>query len=264
MKIYSWNVNGIRAVERKEALAEFIETEKPDILLLQEIKGKEDVIEEALQDYPYKRFYNPAEKAGYSGVAIWVSNNLEDEVIEFKKGMPKWDDVEGRVAQIHFKNTVIISIYGPNGGKSEQAYEDKLRFFDLLKTYIYSLDKRVIVGGDFNVARSDIDLSEPDKHRNHTHFNEEIKGKMETLLGKDFVDTFRSRNEGKEGCFTYWDNFDFKLKGIKPRDVNKGWRIDYLVVDKKTNKEIKSADINNNVFGSDHCPISITLQNYSL
>ena len=264
MKIYSWNVNGLRAVHNKGALESFIKKENPDVLLLQEIKAKEEQLDGALTDSSFIRCYNPAEKAGYSGVAIWVHPRNKKIFGEFLKGMPRWKDGEGRVAQCVLANkTVILSVYVPNGGKSEQAYGEKLEFFTLLASYAKKMQKegyRVIVGGDFNVARSELDLAEPEKHRNHTHFNDEVRAHMEKLTDAGLIDSYRVRYPEKEGAYSYWDNFSFSLpRGTTPRDVNKGWRLDYLMVDSVTNEHIKEVHIHQNIFGSDHCPVSVWL-----
>ena len=264
MKIYSWNVNGLRAVHNKGALDSFIKKENPDILLLQEIKVKEEQLSDALTDDSFIRCYNSADKAGYSGVAIWVHPRNKKIFKEFSKGMPRWKDGEGRVVQCSLTNkTVILSVYVPNGGKSDDAYKDKLLFFDLLASHTKKLQKEghtVIIGGDFNVARSELDLAEPEKFRNHTHFNDEVRAHMEKLTAAGLVDTYRTRNPDKEGAYSYWDNFSFSLpRGTKPRDVNKGWRLDYLLVDPSTDKNIKEVSIHQNIFGSDHCPISVHL-----
>ena len=178
--------------------------------------------------------------------------------------MPGWKDGEGRVAQCELTDgTVIISVYVPNGGKSDEAYGEKLSFYKLLAAYAKKKQKegnRIIIGGDFNVARSELDLAEPEKHRNHTHFNDEVRAHMEKITEAGLTDTFRVRNPDREGAYSYWDNFSFSLpRGVKPRDVNKGWRLDYLMVDPATDKKIKDACIHNNIFGSDHCPVSVRL-----
>ena len=262
MNIYSWNVNGLRAVHNKGALAQFITKEDPDIILFQEIKVKEEQLPEDLQNPGYIHFYNSAEKPGYSGTAIWVHSRHKKNVKDFSKGMPKWSDTEGRIVQCEFiDKKVVITVYVPNGGKSEEAYQEKLQFFTILANYAKKLQKdgyQVIIGGDFNVARSELDLAKPEKHRNHTHFNDEVRSYMEKLTAVDLVDTYRSRNPDEEGAYTYWDNFSFSLpRGTKPRDVNEGWRLDYILVDPHTDKNIKQATIHQNIFGSDHCPVSI-------
>ena len=264
MKVYSWNVNGIRAVHRKGALDSFIKKEKPDVLLLQEIKAQEEKIPDELKDDSWARFYNPAEKAGYSGVGIWVNLKHEKKIKSFSKGMPRWKDGEGRIATCEFTNKLVfISVYVPNGGKSEEHYKDKLLFYKLLSSYIKSYEKKgmqVLVGGDFNVALSDLDLSEPDKFRDHTHFNDEVKGKIFKMIeDANVVDTYRSRYPKKEGAFSYWDNFSFSLpKGVKPRDINQGWRLDYFFATKKLDTKITKANIHQKILGSDHCPVSVS------
>lgn len=264
MRIYSWNVNGIRAVHNKGALESFIKKENPDIILIQEIKAKKEQLPEALTDDTFIRLYNSAEKAGYSGVAIWVHPRNKKIFKEMSSGMPGWDDTEGRVARCEFADKkMVITVYVPNGGKSAEAYEEKLQFLTTLAGYVKKLQKngyQVIIGGDFNVARSEIDLEHPEKHKDHTHFNNEVRACMEKVINAGTIDTYRSRNPDKKGAYTYWDNFSFSLpRGTKPRDVNDGWRLDYLLTDMKTDKKIKTASIHHNIFGSDHCPVSICL-----
>ena len=264
MKIYSWNVNGLRAVYNKGALAQFIKKEDPDVILFQEIKAREEQLPEGLQDPNYIHFYNSAEKAGYSGTAAWVHTRNKKIFKDFSKGMPKWKDIEGRIVQCEFADKkIIITVYVPNGGKSDEAYQEKLQFLTILAAYAKKLQKdgyQVIIGGDFNVARSELDLAKPEKHRNHTHFNTEVRATMEKLIAAGLTDTYRSRNPDEEGAYTYWDNFSFSLpRGTKPRDVNEGWRLDYLLADPTTDKNIKQAVIHQNIFGSDHCPISVAL-----
>lgn len=264
MRVYSWNVNGLRAVHTKGALETFIQKENPDVVLFQEIKVKEEQLPDTLPTAEYTTFYNPAEKPGYSGVAIWVHNRNHKIFKEFKKGMPRWKDGEGRVAQCFFTNgLVVISVYVPNGGKSPEAYQEKLSFFKLLASYAKALQgkgHRVAICGDFNVARSELDLAEPEKHRDHTHFNDEIRAHMEKLAGVGLVDSYRIRYPDEEGAYSYWDNFSFSLpRGTTPRSVNKGWRLDYCMVDEQLDKKIQAVNIHQKILGSDHCPVSFYL-----
>ena len=266
MKIYAWNVNGLRAVHKKGALQTCIKKEDPDILLLQEIKAKEEQLSDDLLDETYLRCYNPAEKAGYAGVAVWIHPRNKEKIKKCSKGMPGWEDGEGRVIQCTLTNNLtVIGVYVPNGGKSEEAYQEKLQFFNTLTTYTKALQKKgqqVVIAGDFNVARSELDLAEPEKHRKHTHFNDEIRMHMEQLTKAGLIDSYRSRYPDKKGAYSYWDNFSFSLpKGTRPRDVNLGWRLDYVLTDKKTDKKITKATIHQNIMGSDHCPVSIQLKN---
>ncbi len=265
MKVYSWNVNGIRAVHRKGALDEFIKKESPDILLIQEIKAQTDKLpEEILDENKFIKFFNPAEKAGYSGVSIWVSREFENDIDKFSKGIPKFRDNEGRVAIVNLKNGLtIVSVYVQNGGKSEEAFKEKISFIPLLSKFAKELESKgrdILIGGDFNVAMDEIDLAQPEKFQNHTHFCMEARNSFKTLLDDTFIDTFRERNKNLEGAYTYWDNFDFSLpRGTKPREVNRGWRLDYLFAGDKLNKRIKEAKIHSGILGSDHCPISVSI-----
>ena len=261
MLLTSWNVNGIRAVHKKGALLNFLESVSPDVLLLQEIKGTVDKFpEELLDESKYKKFFHSAEKAGYSGVGIFVSKGQEKNIQEFTVGMTGFEDSEGRVARVDFKNGLTaISVYVPNGGKSEEAFQGKIGFFSFLRNYLNEIvdsGRSVIIGGDFNVARSEIDLASPEKKENNVCYRSEIREKMEILLDSGFVDTYRDKYPDKEGAYTYWDNFDFSIpRGVTPREINKGWRLDYFLSDKKT--KIKNPQILQEFMGSDHCPISI-------
>ena len=261
MFLTSWNVNGIRAVHRKGALDSFLSTYSPDVLLLQEIKGTPDKFgDELLDETKYKKIFHPAEKAGYSGVGIFISKANGDKIESTSTGMPGFTDSEGRILRVDFKNGLtVIGVYVPNGGKSEEAFHGKLNFFSLLQDYLNEIvgsGRSVAIGGDFNVARSNIDLAAPEKNEKNVCFREDIRKKMETLLGSDFIDTFREKYPNKIEAYSYWDNFDFSLpRGVTPREVNKGWRLDYFLTDKKL--KTKNPQILQDVLGSDHCPVSI-------
>ncbi len=264
MHIFSWNVNGLRAVHRKGALETFIKTCDPDILLLQEIKGNPEQFDKTLVDATYTRLFNPAQKPGYSGVALWAHPRTGVTQEQFEKSMQGYQDNEGRVVQVHLEEITVIGVYVPNGGKSDEAYVQKLAFLKHLKKHVQKLQKEkrgVVIGGDFNVARSDIDVAQPEKFQKHINFCPEVREHMESLLGAGMVDSFRKRNPEKEGAYTYWDNFDFSLpKGTKPREVNRGWRLDYLLADTATDEMVVETQIHNDIMGSDHCPISLTIR----
>jgi len=264
MKIFSWNVNGIRAVARKGALEEFINKCKPDVALFQEIKGKPEQFDEnILNETNFKKYFHPAEKAGYSGVAVWVSQKYADKIGEIKKGIPTLNDKEGRIICADVDDLSIFSVYVPNGGKSEEAFAHKLEFFSKFREHLINCKKngrKIIVGGDFNVARTEIDLAQPEKNENNVCYTKSVREKMESFLSKEFIDTFREKYPDKKEAYTYWDNFDFSLpRGTKPREVNRGWRIDYMVVDTDTHKTTKNPDIHSEIMGSDHCPVSIEI-----
>ena len=264
MKIVSWNVNGIRAVYNKGALDDFIQNHKPDAIFFQEIKASiEKIPKELLKYKSYECFYHPAERPGYSGVAVWVKSKDKNKII--KKGMKGFTDKEGRVLSVDIdKNITLVSVYVPNGGKSEEAYKEKLKFYKLLTAHIKTLEKNkktVILGGDFNCAEKEIDLAQPERHLNNVCFREDIRKEFEVFRKNKFIDVFRHFYPDKKDSYTYWDNFDFSLpKGKKPREINRGWRLDYFFVSEKNIKKVSSVEILDKVMGSDHCPVMITLK----
>ena len=261
MKCFSWNVNGIRAVERKGALQEFIEKYTPDVLMLQEIKAQiEKLSSDLTSPRGYTAFYLCAKKPGYSGVSIWIKDTFEAKSIS---GMKGWVDDEGRVLRVDVGEYSFVNVYVPNGGKSDNAYKEKFKFLTLLGKYFHTLElnKRIcILGGDFNVARSDIDVDDPDRHRNNTCFRADIKEHFGKILDEGLVDVYRKKYPKRLGAYTWWQNFDLTLpKGIKPRELNKGFRLDYFFCSHKQIEKIKKVEILQEVFGSDHCPIYIEL-----
>ena len=267
MKIVSWNVNGLRAVERKGSIQDMLKKLKPDVVVLQEIKGKIDQFSDYLvENDEYSTHYHSAEKAGYSGVAAWVKKDLE--VVDVVKGIPDekdYSDTEGRVIRVDIKKgddvVSVVGVYVPNGGKSEEAYELKLKFFSQLFSYIKRHNKinLTVLGGDLNCAEEEIDLSEPEKHRKNVNFRDDCREIFSQYKKFDLVDSFRHFYPEEE-CYTYWDNFDFSLpKGTKPRSVNRGWRIDYFLVPKSLIDDVKKVSIHNEIFGSDHCPVSVEI-----
>ena len=171
---------------------------------------------------------------------------------------------EGRIAQCTFAdNLVIITVYVPNGGKSDDAYQEKLTFLTRLTEYAQALQKdgnRVVIAGDFNVARSELDLAKPENTAITPTSTMKYVHTWKLVLESGLIDTYRSRNPDQAGAYSYWDNFSFSLpRGTKPRDVNLGWRLDYVLTDHETDTMIKTASIHQDIFGSDHCPVSIHL-----
>ena len=265
MDIVSWNVNGLRAVERKGALVECVERTKPSILLLQEIKGNtEQFSDDLIEPKGYQAHYYSSLKAGYSGVGIWVSDEITDFSIE--EGIPGWDtlnndDKAGRVLRVDIETISILSVYVPNGGKSEDAFKEKLKFYKALSEYadeIIKSGKICIIGGDYNVAHTDIDLAQPERHKEGVCASPPVRKEFSKLLTK-FTDTFRHLNPNAEGVYSYWDNFDRTLRGVPPREINRGMRLDYFLVNKEAQDVVSSAKVHQDVLGSDHCPVSISL-----
>lgn len=258
MKICSWNVNGLRAVIRKGALDTFLESEKPDIICLQEIKSKKDQVE---VDFPeYVEVWNPAERAGYAGTAIFVKNGIPFSRVKLEefKCEDNYGDVatEGRVIVLEFLKFFLVTVYTPNSKRdlSRLSLREKTwdpEFLKLLKNL--EEKKPVVVCGDFNAAHEEIDLARPnDNHHNAGFTDEERKG-ISNLIEAGFVDTFRNFHP-EEIKYSWWSNLGHA------REKNVGWRIDYFFVSKSFLGKVSSAEIHDEFFGSDHCPISIEVE----
>lgn len=264
MKIYSWNVNGIRAVDKKGALATFIEREQPDIICFQEIKANEAQLE---FEYPeYEKYWHSAAKAGYSGTAIWtkippskVSYGLPEAAIT-EYGLDSDDygnpSDEGRVLTAEYDDFYLVTVYTPNskGDLSRLALRHKQwdpAFLEYVKRR--EAKKPVIFCGDLNVAHTELDLANPKPNiGKHGFTNEEREG-FDNILDKKFVDTFRMFNQ-EGGNYTWWTHW------AKSRERNVGWRIDYVLVSESIKDRVKEAKIHADIMGSDHCPVSITLE----
>jgi exodeoxyribonuclease-3 len=264
MKIYSWNVNGIRAVLRKDAFMPFIESEKPDILCLQETKAQPG---DAVVDLPeYKEYWNSAEKKGYSGTAIYskveplsISNGLPESIKE-KYDMTKdgYGDpnTEGRVLTAEFEKFYVVTVYTPNAKDDLSRIPLRKDHWDpAFLEHCQNLEKTkpVIFCGDLNVAHTELDLANPKPNIGKKGFTDEERSGFQAFLDAGFVDTLRMFKEGN-GYYTWWSPFG----GTRERNV--GWRIDYFLVSKALRNHVVAADIHPDVMGSDHCPISVTLE----
>lgn len=263
MKIYSWNVNGIRAVMRKEMFVPFIEQEKPDILCLQETKAQPG---EAVIDLPdYIEYWNSAEKKGYSGTAIFtkikplqVTNGLPEDIIQ-KFGVT--GDVygdpnkEGRVLTAEFDTFFLVTVYTPNAKDDLSRIPMRHKMWDpAFLAYCKALERKkpVVFCGDLNVAHTELDLANPKPNRGKKGFTLEEREGFQNLIGHGFIDTFRIFKQGN-GYYTWWSHF------ANSRARNVGWRIDYFLVSESLRKHVAAAEIHPDIMGSDHCPISITL-----
>lgn len=263
MKIISWNVNGIRAVHRKGLFAPMIDKYQPDIICLQEIKSKKDQNEIDLKDY--EEVWNPAEKAGYSGTAIFskekpinVAHGFPDEILKkYEINNDKYGDPnkEGRVLTAEFSNFYVVNVYTPNskGDLSRLPLRHKqwdpafLEYSTWLKS-----KKPVIFCGDLNVAHTEDDLANPKENEGEHGFTKEEREGIDKIIAGGFVDTFRNFTKGK-GFYTWWTPWR------NSRERNIGWRIDYFFVNKEFLPQIKTSEILPDVLGSDHCPIMLTL-----
>lgn len=253
MKILSWNVNGIRAIAKKNFFTDF-EALAPDILCLQETKADESQVAETLLPIKgYHIYSNSAEKKGYSGTAIITKT----EPISVLKGIGiNGHDNEGRVICAEFEKFFLVTVYVPNSGSELKRLgyrqEWDIDFFGYLKKL--EGKKPVIVCGDFNVAHTNIDLSNPKANYNKYagYMQEEIDG-MDRFTQNGLIDSFRHFYPDKTNAYSWWSY----RAGARARNI--GWRIDYFLVSKSFIPEIKSASILNDVLGSDHCPVAIEL-----
>lgn len=259
MKIFSWNVNGLRAIIRKGALEDFVDKYQPDIICLQETKAKQG---QAEIDYPeYEELWNSAERAGYSGTAIFT----KIKPLSVRNGFPtdlSFEDsfgdplTEGRVLTAEFENFFLVNVYTPNSKNELERLELREKLWDptFLK-YLKTLEKEkpVVVCGDFNAAHEEIDIARPKTNHHSAGFTNEERQGITNMIKSGLVDTFRSLHPD-EVRYTWWSHWGHA------RANNVGWRIDYFFISKKLAKNLKSAEIYEDVFGSDHCPISIELE----
>jgi len=250
MKIVSWNVNGLRAVEKKDFLG-WLLSEKADIVCIQETKLQEHQIPQNLVDIPGYYFYgNYAEKKGYSGVAVYTK--IKPKKVFKEIGFEKFDK-EGRMVRLDFNDFIFIGLYIPNGGRDKENMDYKIEFYNFFLNFLKGEKlKRIILAGDFNVAREEIDLARPNENKNSTMFTPVERLQIDNLIKLGFIDTFRKfNNEG--GNYSWWPYF------ANARERNLGWRIDYVFVSKSLSQNLKSAFIEAKTKGSDHCPVGIEI-----
>lgn len=263
MKIASWNVNGLRAVHNKGLFLPFLEKEDPDILCLQEIKSKKEQNGFDLKEY--EEFWNPAEKPGYSGTAIFTKIkpikvwNDFDEKLEKKYDLQKDKygnpNKEGRVMTAEFKDFYLVNVYTPNSKGDLSRLSLRYDKWDpAFLEHIKTLEKKkpVIFCGDLNVAHTEEDLANPKQNEGEHGFTKEERKGIDNVIESGFFDTFRKFTKGK-GHYSWWTHF------AKARERNVGWRIDCFFASKKLEKKIKSSKILSEVMGSDHCPVVLEI-----
>ena len=252
MRLISWNINGVRAAVKK-GLLDWLESEKPDILCLQETKAhKEQLTSEILEEHGYHTYWHSGEKKGYSGVATF--SREEPLYVQEGLGIEKYD-IEGRVLLTEHENFLLYNIYFPNGQKDEMRLQYKLDFYDdLLPIIIEQVESghNVIVTGDWNTAHHPIDLARPRENVKTSGFMPVEREKLDIYMENGWVDTFRMFHD--EGDRYSWWSYRF---GARERNV--GWRIDYFFVNEGFLDNVKDADIHDEIIGSDHCPVSLEL-----
>lgn len=262
MKIYSWNVNGIRAVHKKGLFLPFIKEHQPDILCLQETKAMEG---ECPLDLPeYQEYWHSAEKKGYSGTAIFTRIEpieaifgLPEDIKKQYKLTDKYGDTakEGRVTTLEFENYYVSSVYTPNAKDDLTRLSARQEWDKAYLAYMKQLEseKPVIFAGDLNVAHKELDLARPKENEGKKGFTKEERSGIDAMLESGFVDSFRQFHKDEREQYTWWS----QRGGARERNV--GWRIDYVMVSKDLVPVLKRASIHPDVMGSDHCPVSIQL-----
>ncbi|MDT3695631.1 MAG: exodeoxyribonuclease III [Ignavibacterium sp.] len=254
MRILSWNVNGIRAIQKKGFVDWFL-TEDPYILCLQETKAApEQLSEELLNINGYKSYFTSSKvKKGYSGVAIYTKQ--EPIKVEHGFGIPKFDD-EGRIIIADYKDFVLLNIYYPNGKMNKERLQYKMDFYDAFLKYANKLVKKgknLVICGDVNTAHKEIDLARPKENSNVSGFLPIEREWLDKFISNGYQDTFRMFNDEPDN-YTWWDQL------TRARDRNVGWRIDYFFVSDNFKNNVKDAFIMPDVMGSDHCPVGIDIK----
>jgi exodeoxyribonuclease-3 len=254
MRIVSWNVNGLRAVYKNGYFATFLKELKPDVFGLQETKASpEQLPEELLTGTAYSPFFSSSQlRKGYSGVGIY--SKTEPLQVMYGMGIPEFD-LEGRVIAAEYEDFWLLNVYFPNGGRGPERLDYKLRFYDAFLGFCEKLrkDKPVIFCGDVNTAHEDIDLARAKENEGNTGFLPEERAWIDEVINAGYVDIYRHFYPQRKDTYTYWDTI------TRARERNVGWRIDYFFVSQELVPKIKKAEIHNEVYGSDHCPLSITL-----
>lgn len=250
MKLYSWNVNGLRACIDKGFL-DFFQTADSDIFCLQEIKLQAGQIELELEGYA--QYWNYAIKKGYSGTAIFT--RIKPLAASYGIGRPEHDQ-EGRVITLEYDSFFLVNCYTPNSQRGLARLAYRMEWERDFQDYLVDLDakKPVVLCGDLNVAHKEIDIKNPAANRKNAGFTDAERQKMTELLAKGFLDSFRHFSPDLEDAYSWWSYFR------NSRERNIGWRIDYFLVSEQLKKALKTASILPEIMGSDHCPVAIELE----
>jgi len=252
MKLLSWNVNGIRSVYKKGFL-DWFWTQDADIVCVQETKaGKDQIPEELLPIRGYTSYFAQAQQKGYSGVGLWT--RIKPKKVETALGIQRFDE-EGRLLCADYGAFVLFNVYFPNGKASAERLEFKMDFYETFLAKLKSLKKqgkKIIICGDVNTAHKEIDLARPKENELISGFLPEERAWMDKLVEAGFIDTFRMFHAGG-GHYSWWS----VRTGARKRNI--GWRIDYFFVSENLKTKVKSAGIQSEVMGADHCPIELEL-----
>lgn len=256
MKLVSWNVNGLRSLAKDDYRywRAFLQEAKPDIFCLQETKASpEQLPEELLAPAGYSAFFSSCEvRKGYSGVALY--SRIEPLKVIYGMGIKEFDQ-EGRLVGAEYEDFWLVNAYFPNGGQGPERLDYKLRFYDAFLAFVEKLRKQkpVIFCGDVNTAHEEIDLARPKENEESTGFLPEERAWIDEVVAAGYVDTYRRFHPNTKEAYSYWD------LQTRARDRNVGWRLDYFFVSPELAPRVKRADIHPEIFGSDHCPVSLTI-----
>lgn len=248
MKLVSWNVNGLRAIQKK-GFEEYLALSDADIFCLQETKLQADQISLALDGYFH--YWSFAERKGYSGTALFS----KQEPLSVQTGIGHPLDAEGRTVTAEFEQFFVVSCYTPNSQEALARLETRIDWDTAFRAYVNTLQKQkpVIICGDLNVAHKPIDLKNPKANERNAGYSAEEREQFSLLLQSGFIDTFRYRYPDLEGVYSWW-SYRFRS-----REKNIGWRIDYWLVSKELENRIVDSTIDGDTFGSDHAPVILTL-----
>lgn len=253
VKLLSWNVNGIRAISKKDEFWDWLMYTDADIINFQEVRATENDIPKKIYTIDgYKSYFNEAEKKGYSGVATY--SKIEPTSVTKKLGIESIDK-EGRILKIEYPQFTLFNIYFPNSGTNAKRLDYKIEFCNTLLdevTKLKSENTNVVITGDYNIAHKDIDVYNPKNCEGKSGFLPEEKAWLDKLEKEGFIDTFRLFNK-EENNFTWWSY------RTRARERNAGWRLDYFYVNEEIKDKIKKAEILSEVYGSDHCPVTVEI-----
>lgn len=256
MRIISWNVNGLRATHRNNALAP-VWARDPDVLCLQETKAEKEQLPEELKDPGgYHAFFSSSqEKKGYSGVAVYTKN--EPDAVWRELGEARFD-AEGRMLGVRFGDLIIFNVYFPNGSTGNKRVPYKLDFYDTFLEHVENLrvhgHRSILITGDVNTAHHEIDLARPADNEEHTGFLPEERAWLDELEQHGYIDAFRHFHPNREHAYTYWD-----MK-TRARERNVGWRLDYFWASSDLSGKLERVEHLIDIEGSDHCPIELSLR----
>jgi exodeoxyribonuclease-3 len=262
MKLFSWNVNGIRAVHKKGDLQSFLAAHAPDILCLQETKAHREQTDIDLGEY--EEYWCSADKKGYSGTAIFtkispeaVLYGLPDDIAKQYPLVDTYGDTtrEGRITTLEFEHFYVSTVYTPNAKDDLSRIPMRLAWDPAYLAYMVRLEreKPVIFCGDFNVAHTELDLARPKENVGKKGFTTEERAGFDAMAKAGFIDSFRSQYPLENGHYTWWSHFG------QARERNVGWRIDYVMLSPQLAPVLTRARIHPDVMGSDHCPVSVEL-----